>query len=154
LSDRLYRALTDPQSTDVQALALAYRKERLDPLQALLGARGDLPPPRRLVVVPTGELAFVPVGALGAGYSVSYVPSGSLLARTAGRPRRLRGAPLLALGDPIFAPPPPPAPPRSGVLLRAVLPGGNAARAGLQAGDVLLSIGQQELASPRDLSAL
>src|SRR5262249_25887896 len=96
LSDRLYRALTDPHSTRVRARALASRKERLAPLQALPGARGDLPPARRLFVVPTGELAFVPVEALGAGYSVSYVPSGSVLARTARRHRRLRGAPLLA----------------------------------------------------------
>jgi CHAT domain-containing protein len=37
------------------------------------------------------------------------------------------------------------------VLLSAVLPGGNAARAGLQAGDVLLRYGQKRLSSSSDL---
>src|SRR5207249_3960378 len=38
-----------------------------------------------------------------------------------------------------------------GVLLRVVVPGGNAARAGLHAGDVLLSVGNKRLASADDL---
>ena len=41
---------------------------------------------------------------------------------------------------------------KQGILVRSVEPGGAAGRAGLKPGDVLISIGERSLASPRDLN--
>src|SRR5262249_41214986 len=86
-------------------------------------------------------------------YTVSYVPSGSVFARLAKGHRPLRGLPLLALGDPVFAPPQRrlPEPPRHGLLVKLVLPRSNAARASLRAGDVLLSYDSVVLKKVTDL---
>jgi tetratricopeptide (TPR) repeat protein len=153
LPRRLYAALSDPLAGDAQALIDAFRKQRLTPLAARLGETGALPAARRLFVVPTGDLARVPVEVLGGGHEVSYAPSGTLLARTTQGHRRLQGTSLLALGDPRFEAPRArlPEPPDHGLLLLAVVPGGNAARAGLRGGDVLLRYGERRLASFDDL---
>src|SRR5262249_16470208 len=65
----------------------------------------------------------------------------------------LRAPSLLALGDPVFATPtnPPSAPPDHGLLLTAVLPDGNAFKAGLRGGDVLLRYGAAKLTVRDDL---
>ena len=55
------------------------------------------------------------------------------------------------MGDPIFDKAPPAEPPASGVFVQAVLPNRFAAKAGLQSGDVLLSIGSTKLDSLADL---
>jgi hypothetical protein len=152
---RLYRTLSDPTSSVAERgrLVKAVVEQRLRPLHSALGARGKLPAVRRLFVVPIGPMAFVPLEALGTGYLISYVPSGSVLARALEGHRPLSGSSLLALGNPVFTPSEskPPPPPRYGLLLTAVLPGGNAARAGLQSGDVLLACGKHKIENVADL---
>jgi Tfp pilus assembly protein PilF len=141
--------------------------QRLAPLTKHLSPTADLPAVRHLIVLPSPALAGVPVEALievrtdkEFPTTISYAPSGTLFAwlqeqrakhHKAERPR------LLALGDPVYAAPKPtppaPAPPAHGVLLIQVVPGSNAAQAGLRANDVLLSYAGQELAKPDDLPA-
>jgi len=112
-----------------------------------------LPAVRRLLVVPTGFMAWVPLETLTSAYTVSYVPSGSVFARLSEKHRPLHGAPFMALRDPVFTPPerrlaePPP----HGLLVKLVLPGSNAARAGLKGGDVLLGYGSAALKRLTDL---
>jgi CHAT domain-containing protein len=88
-----------------QARELAGRlaAQRLGPLAPHLGARDGLPAARRLVVVPAGRMAGVPVEALTDDHLVSYAPSGSVLARLREGHRPLQDPTLLALGDPDFA---------------------------------------------------
>jgi tetratricopeptide (TPR) repeat protein len=139
---------------DVDRRARALAAQRLAPLASHLGPAGDLPAVRRLVVVPVGVMAGVPVEVLSDHYLVSYAPSGSVLARLAQKHRSLAEPTLLALGDPNFALPsagPPPAPPEHGLYLSLVLPDGNAARAGLRAGDILLSYAGRKLTTKADL---
>src|SRR5262249_46143435 len=68
--------------------------------------------------------------------------------------RPLQGRSLLAVGDPVFTPPRRrrPEPPRHGLLVKLVLPRSNAARAGLQSGDVLLSYDSVALHQVADLT--
>ncbi len=154
LTTRLVEAVADPQTSaaDLDRLTAALRRQRFEPLRPHLAARGMLPAARRLFVVPTGAMAHVPVEMLAPDCTVSSVPSGSILSRLLRQHRPLKADRLLALGDPVFEVPANVAePPAHGVMLRSVLPGSNAARAGLQAGDVLLSVGKQRLQSADDL---
>ncbi len=96
-------------------------------------------------------MALVPVEVLSERYRIAYVPSGSVLARLKEKHRPLSGSAALALGDPTLSTPPAPAPPGHGLLVKAVLPAGNAARAGLRPGDVLLAYNGTRLDSPDDL---
>ena len=68
--------------------------------------------------------------------------------------RPLKGGPALALGFPSFKGPrrTPAEPPDHGVLLKLVVPGGPAARAGLKSGDVLLSYDGKKLTTPESAS--
>jgi tetratricopeptide (TPR) repeat protein len=153
LAGRLREALSRGEP-DVSDLARRLAAQRLGPLAPHLAATADLPAVRRLVVVPFGRMAGVPVEVLSDRYLVSYAPSGTVLARLREKHRPLEGPTLLALGDPEFAlpsDPRPPAPPEHGLYLALVLPGGNAARAGLRAGDVLLRYGQTKLTAKTDL---
>jgi tetratricopeptide (TPR) repeat protein len=128
--------------------------QRLDPLAPHLAATADLPAVRHLVIVPVTAMAGVPVEVLSDRYVVSYVPSSSVFARLRSKHRPLAEPTLLALGDPNFALPNtgmPPAPPDHGLFLALVLPGGNAARAGLRAGDILLRYGDAKLITKDDL---
>jgi hypothetical protein len=134
---------------DPVAAARALYAQRLAPLEpALAGVK-------RLFVVPTGPMAGFPVEALTDRYIVSYVASGSFLAKLAGRPRSAVEG-ILAIGDPTFrgtgaapAPPPP-----GGVLVRQVVPTGAAAIAGVRAGDVLLKYAGTDLKSAAALDRL
>ena len=143
---------------------------RLDPLDAHLGPRDGLPRVGNLIVLTSPRLAGVPVEALLEArtpdrprYTVSYAPSGTMLAwlRERPRPGRKPGdvpTRLLALGDPLFAEPeplstPPPPPPDHGLLVQRVLPGSNAARAGIAPGDGLLRYADKELKAGVDLTA-
>src|SRR5262249_13169274 len=142
--------LTDPRAgsdRERSDLVIALRKQRLDPL------RPHLKGVKHLFVVPTRWAAYIPVEALTQEYQISYVPSGSALARTQRQHRRLQGTSPLALGDPVFKRPPRPRPPSHGVVLKGVQPGGNAQRAGLRGGDVLLAVGKRRLEDSADLKA-
>jgi CHAT domain-containing protein/tetratricopeptide (TPR) repeat protein len=100
-----------------QELAGQLYQQRLAPLIPHLRATKDLPAVRRIIVLPSPELAGIPVEALLAagtdprpGYTVSYVPSGTMLAwlqekRAEARDRaeKRAGPRLLAVGDPVFA---------------------------------------------------
>jgi CHAT domain-containing protein len=106
---------------------------------------------KQLLVVPTWPMETLPVEVLTEDYRVSYVPSASLFARFRQEHRPLRGSSLLAVGDPVFTPAEQANPPPHGVLVAAVLPRGDAERAGLQAGDVLLRLGGSKLSDLDDL---
>jgi tetratricopeptide (TPR) repeat protein len=138
---------------DVDRRARALAAQRLDPLLSQFGPQGDLPAARRLIVVPAGVMAGVPVEVLTEQYLVSYVPSGSIFTRLHQKHRVLPEPTLLALGDPNFTLPSAGAPsaPEYGLYLSLVLPDGNAARAGLRAGDVLLSYAGRKLIAKADL---
>jgi tetratricopeptide (TPR) repeat protein len=155
LPDRLREALTQapgPGAADWQALAKKLARQRLEPLAEHLAVRGGLPAARHLVVLPSGQMDGVPLAVLDQRYTASRAPSATWYAHLRGLPRPL-GQGLLAVADPVFErpdAPPPPVPP-GGVLLTMVQPGGNAARAGLKPGDVLLRYGQARLTRPADL---
>ncbi|HEY7326073.1 MAG TPA: tetratricopeptide repeat protein [Gemmataceae bacterium] len=147
LPARLRAALRSARS-DWQPLADRLRKQRLDPLaQHLKGVR-------RLIVLPSTALAGVPVEVIADGYTVSYAHSGTMYAHLRSQPAPT-GKGLLVLADPVFDLPtekeetqlvPP-----GGVLLTMVLPGSNAASAGLRPNDVLLRYGSTDLNAPADL---
>jgi tetratricopeptide (TPR) repeat protein len=155
--DRLPRLLRDDLSRgepDAPRHARRLADQRLAPLAPHLAARGDLPAVRHLVVVPVGAMAGVPVEALTDHYLVSYAPSATIFARLRRQHRTLEAPTLLALGDLDFTTPdagPPPKPPEHGLYLAVVLPGSNASRAGLRAGDVLLRYGGAKLTTKADL---
>jgi tetratricopeptide (TPR) repeat protein len=155
LPSRLHSALGDLDvSGERRGKLLATMRQRwLGPVLEHLEARDSLPAVRRLFVIPTDRMALVPVEVLVPEYTVSYVPSGSVLARLAETHRALAGSSLLALGDPVFSAPRKPLapPPGHGLLVRMVVPGSQAKRAGLQAGDVLLKFGDTPLKSLADL---
>jgi CHAT domain-containing protein/Tfp pilus assembly protein PilF len=145
LPRRCYGKLTDPGSS--AALRAALYDQRLAPLEKHLeGAT-------HLLVVPTGALVKVPVEALTQRWTISYVPSGSAFARAASLSPRPPPTKALVLVDPVFtaAPPKEPAAPPSGLLVKAVVSGGLAARAGIHAGDVLLRYAGKALKTPEDL---
>ncbi len=145
---------TPPASnTVVTVLAKRLFAQRLAPLEKHL--RGV----RRLEVVPVGEMAGVPVEALTDRFVVSYTPSGTATARRAKRAVPTDVPTLLALGDPVFdrerrAPKPPSALPPGGLLIAQVVPGGAAAKARLQAGDVLLKYAGTALTTVEQLGQL
>jgi Flp pilus assembly protein TadD len=138
---------------DVDRHTQALAAQRLAPLTAHFEPKGDLPAVRHLVIVPVGLMAGVPVDVLSDKYLVSYAPSGSVFARLAQKHRSLESPTLLALGDPNFTLPSAGAPsaPEYGLYLSLVLPDGNAARAGLRAGDILLSYGGRKVTTKADL---
>jgi tetratricopeptide (TPR) repeat protein len=155
LPDRLREALArapGPGAADWQGFAKKLARQRLEPLAEHLAARGGLPAVRRLVVLPSGPMDGVPLAVLDSRYTASRAPSASWYAHVRRRPRPTSQG-LLAVADPVFDrpdAPPPPLPP-GGVLLTMVVPGGNAARAGLNPGDVLLRYGPARLTRPADL---
>ncbi|MHB1423289.1 MAG: tetratricopeptide repeat protein [Gemmataceae bacterium] len=134
-----------------QPLAERLRKQRLDPLaQHLKGVR-------QLIVLPSTALAGVPLEVIADKYTVSYAPSGTLYAFLRQQPPLISKG-LLALADPVFQTPaladkPQPLPP-AGVLLTVVVPGSNAAKAGLNPNDVLLRYGDTALNGPADFKPL
>jgi tetratricopeptide (TPR) repeat protein len=152
---RLFHSLRAPAAAPGERaeLVAALHKQWLAPLEGHLKAKGRLPAVRQLLVVPTSGMALVPVEVLTTKYTISYVPSGSVFARLREKHRPLAGGPVLALGDPLFteATRKQPAPPKHGLLVRAVLPRSAGALAGLRSGDVLLRAGSTRLETPDDL---
>jgi len=152
LPGQLHAALArSAPAAAIDVLAKKLDAQRLAPLgKHLTGVK-------RLVVAPVNRMAGIPVEALTDQYTISYTPSCTYLARLKERERpRSRG--LLAVGDPVFPPAqamtPPTALPSGGLLITQVLPDGNAARARLQAGDVLVAYAGQDLTSFEQLTKL
>jgi tetratricopeptide (TPR) repeat protein len=158
LTQELYQALRDVEAPAArrQLLVEAVRRQRFEPLRRYLAKVGDLPAVRRLFVVPTQSMARVPVEVLAPEYTVSYLPSGTVFARTREQHRDLSTDALLALGDPAFDVPKRTLsePPSHGLFIRFVQPGSNAYRAGLRAGDVLLNCRATDLRGLDDLTPL
>jgi tetratricopeptide (TPR) repeat protein len=150
-------ASADP--ADLPSLLERLRAQRLGPLAGALGATADgLPAARRLVVLPSRDLAGIPIEALLAPddtRTVSYAPSATVLTYLREQSRPDRHAGLLVLGDPIFAPrDPPSAPgplPDHGLLVNQAVPGSNAAAHGLKRGDVLMAYNGRALNRREDL---
>ena len=132
--------------------AAAYARQRLAPLEKHLEGV------THLHAVGTTFTARVPLDAVTDRYRVSYIPSGTFLARLKDKPRPAGPATLLAVGDPVFARSPTAAPPiplpPGGVLVTSVVPDGPAAKARLQAGDVIVAYAGEELTSGDHLEKL
>ncbi len=135
---------------DIDALAQKLNTQRIAPLAKHLDGV------KTLYVVPVNQMAGIPVEVLTDKYTVSYVPSGTFLARLRDKPAPT-GSALLALGDPVFARPdaktkPAADLPPGGLLLTLVAPDGAAAKARLQHGDVIVSYAGVELTSTEKLA--
>jgi CHAT domain-containing protein/Flp pilus assembly protein TadD len=143
-----------PEQTDHRPLARRLYRQRLEPLESQLAATADLPAVRHLIVLPSRLMDGIPLEALTDLYTFSRAPSATVFAFLRGKPKPQTDG-LLALADPVFEHPdaaakPAPLPP-GGVLLVAVLPGSNAAQAGLHSGDVLLLYKDTALKNAADL---
>jgi CHAT domain-containing protein len=153
LPGRLRQALARRTAAEAPELARQLYAQRLEPLAPHLAATAGLPAVTRLIALPVGYMAGVPLEALTDRYAVSYAPSASVFARLAENHRPIRDRTLLALGDPTFAAPMAkrPEPPSHGLLALQVLPEGNAFKAGLRDRDVLLAYGGTDLRAFADL---
>jgi CHAT domain-containing protein/tetratricopeptide (TPR) repeat protein len=174
------RSAPDGRAGNWRAGLKELAAERLDLLDAQLGPSNGLPAARHLVILTSPLLATIPVEALLEArppgrprYTVSYAPSGTMLAWLRERPAgegitKHHPARLLAVGDPIFepsavpaaptpapAPPTPtsPAPPEQGLLVKRVDADSAAAGAGIQPGDVLYRCAGRDLHGPEDFQA-
>jgi hypothetical protein len=146
------RTTAPASAAEVAALARDLYAQRLAPLDRHL--KGV----HRLFVVPVGAMSGVPVEVLSDRYRVSYVPSGTFLARLKDRPRP-SGDRVLAVGDPRFdldaGKPKPPGPlPSGGLLVAQVLPNGAAFAARIVPGDVLLTYASVDLKDVAQLRKL
>jgi tetratricopeptide (TPR) repeat protein len=139
LAQRTYTSLVLPHAARRESLLVALRTQRLEPVLPHLNGI------QRLLIVPTGLMARLPLEALTDRFTISYIPSPSVFAQLQQRHRRLDGHTLLALGDPAFTPhsQKTATPPDHGLLISAVVPGGNAAKSGLKPGDILLRYNDQ-----------
>jgi CHAT domain-containing protein/tetratricopeptide (TPR) repeat protein len=148
------RARPQAGEADWRPLAQRLSRQRLEPLTPHLAATADLPAVRHLAVLPSQVMAGVPLEVLSDRYTVCRAPSATVFAFLRGKPRPQTTG-LLALADPVFDRPDgdakqEPLPP-GGLLLTAVVPGSNASRASLRAGDVLLRYQSRELKTMADL---
>jgi CHAT domain-containing protein len=139
-------------AAEIDTLAQKLHAQRLAPLAKHLNGV------KSLVVAPVHRMAGIPVEALTDQYTVSYTPSCTYLARLKER-EHPRSKGLLSVGDPLFPPVravtlPPTALPPGGLLITQVLPGGAAAQARLQTGDVLVGYAGQDLTSIEQLGKL
>jgi CHAT domain-containing protein/tetratricopeptide (TPR) repeat protein len=112
LAGRVRRALRLPPGAGPAHLRHRLeelRTQRLEPLTKALAAVAEgLPPPRRLIVLPSRNMEGVPIEVLlppGDTRTVSYAPSATVLKYLRDQPRPNRHAGLLALGDPVCSPP-------------------------------------------------
>jgi tetratricopeptide (TPR) repeat protein len=152
LSTQFREALAKSASApEIEALAKKLHAQRLAPFNKHLAGV------KHLFVAPVNDMAGIPIEAITDKYTVSYTPSGTLLARLKDR-ERPRNAGFLAVGDPVFPPvkepPQPTALPPGGLLITQVVPGSNAAKARLQSGDVLVAYAGEDLTSLEQLDKL
>jgi CHAT domain-containing protein/tetratricopeptide (TPR) repeat protein len=161
--DRPVAMLRDALARNLPAwrgLAAQVVRQRLEPVVP------DLKEVKRLIILPSQDLASVPIEVLVAAGSaelsklvVSYAPSGTMLARLI-QPRSGDAGPprLLALGDPAYGEPEPeaapPTPPDHGIAILAVQPYSAAHLAEIQRGDVLLEYNGKILKSAADLEVV
>ncbi len=147
------RTTTPVSAAEVAVLARDLYAQRLAPLDKHLEGV------KSLYIVPVRSMSGVPVEVLTDRYRISYVPSGTYLARLEDRPRP-GGDRVLALGDPRFdldldKPKPPPGPlPPGGLLVNQVLPSGNAAVARIVPDDVLITYAGVDLEDGEQLLKL
>jgi tetratricopeptide (TPR) repeat protein len=147
---------------DLRPLVERLRLQRLEPLaKALSGAADGLPSARRLIVLPSREMAGYPVEVLLAPddpRTVSYAPSATVWKYLRQQPRPDHRAGLLALGDPVFEHPDHSSQPRPlpdhGLLVNLVTPGSNAAAHGFEPDDVLLAYNGTALHTREDLKTV
>jgi tetratricopeptide (TPR) repeat protein len=142
---------------DVSSASVKECKEVSDRLyaQRIAPLEGHLEGVKRLVVIPTGYMAGVPIEGFAENFEVSYVPSGSYLARTKGR-GAAKADQFLIVGDPEFTPHDRDirkAIPKSGLLVIRVLPTSIAEKARLVPGDVLMQYGDSELTTAEELKS-
>jgi CHAT domain-containing protein len=133
---------------EISALAKRLHAQRIAPVaKALAGVK-------TLYVVGVDYMAGIPVEVLAPEYTISYVPSGTSLARLPKKPAFADT--LLAVGDPIYETDKPEAVrltalPPGGLLIQQLTPGGSADKARLLPGDVLLQYADAPLKSIDDL---
>jgi CHAT domain-containing protein len=163
LPQQVRQALLRPaaEQADREQFSRKLLAQRLLPLERHLKAAHGLPTASRLIVVPAGPMAGVPVETLTERCTISYAPSGTVLARLLEQHRPFRSTSLLAVGDPVFLEPAKEEKkeeqadlPDLGVMLTHVLEDGAAGRAGVRTGDVLQSYAGQKVGSRADLAAL
>ncbi len=137
---------------EIHRLAEQFAARWLTPLEKHLDGV------QRLFVVPHDVAADVPLEALTDRYVVSYAHSGTQLVKLQKRPRPAGSDTILALGVPVFSSPgkakPPGELPPGGLLITAATPRGNAAKARIQSGDVLLRYAGEVLKSQEQLDTL
>jgi len=100
----------DGQAATEERLAV-LRRQRFQPLAECLTQMAGDTPVRRLIVLPSGLMSWLPVELLAPAYTVSYAPSGTIYAWL--REKRSahdsassrRSASLLALGNPVLTRP-------------------------------------------------
>jgi CHAT domain-containing protein/Tfp pilus assembly protein PilF len=154
LATLLREALARPATAaaEIEALSQRLYAQRLAPLEKHLEGV------KRLYVVPVEQRAGIPLEVLTDRYTISYTPSGTQLARRHKQPRPSGPRMLLAIGDPFFTKTDRPKPtsdlPPGGLLITQVAPGGNAAKARLQARDVLVRYAGTELKTVEQLGQL
>jgi tetratricopeptide (TPR) repeat protein len=134
-------------------LAASVQRRWFEPLAPHLKAGDGLARVSKLYIVPEGPAAALPFEVLAPEYEISYTPSATLLAQARSGHRGLEAGTALALGDPVFRPAGFVKPPAYGLLLVQVLPKGNADKAGLRAGDLLLRYADKPLDEIDDLAS-
>jgi CHAT domain-containing protein/tetratricopeptide (TPR) repeat protein len=109
LPDRVRTALRKRPgagTAELRPLLDKLRAQRLGPLAQVLANPGNgRPPVRSLIVLPSREMAGIPVEALlnmRDTWTVSYAPSGTVFRYLREQPRPERRGGLLALGDPVL----------------------------------------------------
>jgi Flp pilus assembly protein TadD len=151
-SDLRYELAQSPQNqAKISELFEKVKAQRITPiLKHLEGIT-------TLYVVPVEQMAGIPVEPMLPDRTISYVPSGTFLARR-DKPSQQPNS-LLALGDPVFPKlpelkPSPTALPPNGLLITQVVPNGGADKANLKAGDVLVSYAGTQLNRVEELGKL
>jgi CHAT domain-containing protein/tetratricopeptide (TPR) repeat protein len=122
------------------------RRQRIEPVLDYLKQHGIT----KLYVVGVHEMAGVPVEALAPEFAISYIPSGTFLARLPEKSRY--ESQFFAVGDPIYERNigkqiELTALPEHGLLVQSTAENGAASQVGIRAGDVLLQYGDVQLES-------
>lgn len=149
LADRFRESITrSPKSATLAELTRQLQAQRIEPIRAQFSGVKNV----RIVAI--DEMAGLPVEVLLPELTVSYVPSGTFIARQA-IPSPLPPT-LLAVGDPIYelsttskgTPRP-----DHGIMIQSVQPASNAAKVDVAEGDVMLKYNGMKLDSMDDLKS-